>query len=98
MKRIHDLLGGVFEDQEVLKAVRAQIVMKNWSEIVGEMIANHSEPDRYDRGTLWIAATGTAWAQEIRMQEELILNRLNEAADEPKLFEKIRVGVRKTRR
>jgi predicted nucleic acid-binding Zn ribbon protein len=67
--------------------------MRRWPEIVGPILAKHSHPERYDRGTLWIAASGSAWAQELRLGQELILGRLNEAVGET-LFTGIRVGVR----
>ena len=44
---------------EVLKAARAWRIMHRWPEIVGEGLAERSTPDRYDRGTVWVAVRGS---------------------------------------
>ncbi len=82
---------------EVLRTARAQAAMRQWPEVVGEILAAKSEPDRFDRGTLWIVAQGSAWAQELRLRKDLILTRLNEQANEPHLFLDLKVGTRKLR-
>lgn len=94
MKRVDGLLGMALGRPEVLRAARAQKAMQKWGEVVGEALADKSFPDRFDRGTLWVVATGSAWAQEIRLRKEEIVRRLNEAAGEAGLFNEIRVGVR----
>jgi predicted nucleic acid-binding Zn ribbon protein len=97
MKKVEGMLGAALGRPEVLKAARAQIAMRKWGEIVGEALADKSEPDRYEKGTLWVVASGSAWAQEIRLRKEDIVTRLNEAAAEPGLFRDVRVGVRSFR-
>ncbi|HRI43957.1 MAG TPA: DUF721 domain-containing protein [Fimbriimonadaceae bacterium] len=97
MKRIADLLGKAVEQTEVLRAARAQAVVRQWASIVGEVLANKATPERFERGTLWVAASGSAWAQEIALRKELILDRLNGLANE-RLFEDLRVGTRVPRR
>jgi len=90
MKRLSDVLGTVFADSDVPNAARANIVMRQWSSAVGDILAMHSTPDRYDHGVLWVEATGSAWAQEIRMSQGIILDKMNEIAGEV-LFREIRV-------
>jgi predicted nucleic acid-binding Zn ribbon protein len=79
---------------EVLRAARAQRILREWPSIVGPAMATRSFPDRYDHGTVWVAVTGSAWAQELRMQKDQILTRLTERAGEPNLFINLRFGVR----
>ncbi len=93
MKRLSDVLGTVFADSDVPNAARANIVMRQWSTAVGEILALHSAPDRYDHGVLWVEATGSAWAQEIRMSQAVILEKMNDIAGE-QLFREIRVSHR----
>lgn len=97
MKKIGDMLGGSIGHVEVLRAARAQRVIRHWPEIVGEFLASKSVPDRYERGTLWVAASGSAWAQEIRMQQVEVLEKLNAYAGS-ELFTALRVGTRPPRR
>lgn len=79
---------------EVLRCAAAQRVLRSWPEIVGEGLAGRSHPDRYGKGTVWVAVQGSAWAQELRMRKELILDRLRERCGDPSLFTDIRFGVR----
>lgn len=94
LKRMSDILPEIFADGDVPKAARAHIVMRQWSEAVGEILSNHSVPDRYDHGVLWVETSGSAWAQELRMRQTEILTRLNELAGERGLFRELKVTHR----
>lgn len=80
--------------EEVLRMARAQRVLKDWASIVGPGMAGRSHPERYDRGTVWVAVEGSAWAQELRMIKDVILDRLEQKAGESGLFLDVRFGVR----
>ena len=97
MRRLGDLLGSAVDRSEVLRAARAQRIIRKCPEFVGPVLAEKCLPDRYDHGTLWVGAVGNAWAQEIRFQADTILDRMNEAAGE-RLFIKMRVGTRPVQR
>ena len=88
------VLPAALENDEVLRAARAQAAMRRWPEAVGVMLAERSFPDRFGRGTLWVAVEGSAWAQELRMMKDVILKRLNELSGEAGLFTDVRFGVR----
>lgn len=98
MKPIQNLMNATVMPPEVLRAARAISTMRKWELVVGNEMANRSWPERYDHGTLWVAVTGSAWAQELRMQKDEILARLNSLADEPGLFVNARFGVRPLKR
>lgn len=97
MKKVGQMLPAAIGREEVLRAARAYKVLKNWPKIVGEAMAARSVPDRFDRGTVWVAVEGSAWAQELRMQKDHILSKLADYSGEPGLFENIRFGVRPIR-
>ena len=82
MKRLGHMLGDAIGRGEVIRAARAQAVMREWRQIVGEGLAQKSYPDRYDKGTVWVAVQGSAWAQELRMMKGQILEKLNGRARE----------------
>jgi predicted nucleic acid-binding Zn ribbon protein len=94
MRKIRQVLPGAIENTEILKAARAQAAMRRWPEVVGPMLAEKSFPDRFGRGTVWVAVEGSAWAQELRLMKDRILFRLNEVAGERALFTDVRFGVR----
>jgi len=82
-------------ERDVVLAAKATEVLKRWEEVVGVGLATRSWPDRFEKGTVWVAVTGSAWAQELRLKKELILGRLNEMAPEGVRFLDVRFGVRK---
>jgi predicted nucleic acid-binding Zn ribbon protein len=97
MTKLSDLLPAALSQSGVLRAARAQIVMKNWTEAVGPVLADKTTPDRFESGTVWVSAKGSAWAQELRLHQETVLARLNEMSGERGLFKELRVGVRPPR-
>ncbi|WOX10983.1 DUF721 domain-containing protein [Streptomyces sp. N50] len=55
-------------------------VMGRWPQIVGEAIALHCTPERYDEDAreLMVRCDSTAWATEIRLRAPQLVARLNE--------------------
>ena len=98
MKKLQDIMPTAIGHAEVLSGARAQKVMRRWEEVVGTLLADKTEPDRFDRGTVWVTASGSAWAQELAMRKEEILSRLNALAGEDRLFKEIRIGTRPRKR
>lgn len=94
MRLLSDVLPEALGRPDVLRAARALRVARQWESIVGTIMAARSSPERFDHGVLWIAATSSVWAQEIRLRREEIVARLNTAAGERGLFREIRVTVR----
>src|SRR5690349_19105714 len=93
MKRVQQMLGPAIGREEVIRMARAQRVLREWDQIVGPSMAARSHPERFDRGTVWVAVEGSAWAQELRMIKDVLLDRLAQRAGEG-LFLDIRFGVR----
>jgi predicted nucleic acid-binding Zn ribbon protein len=94
MRQLGHMLASAIEQTEVLRAARAQAVLRDWVSIVGPGLAGRSFPERFDRGTVWVAVEGSAWAQELRMIRDVILDRLEQKSGEKGLFLDIRFGVR----
>lgn len=94
MKPVGRILPAAVPSKEVLLAAKAQALFRDWESIVGETLARKSWPDRYGKGTVWVAVEGSAWATELRMRKGEILERLAERAGDPTIFKDIRFGVR----
>lgn len=94
MKKIGDMLGDAVGRGEIVRQGKAQRILRRWDEVVGAEMARRSSPDRYGQGTVWVAVQSAAWAQELRMAKDLILERLNGLSDEPNMFKDVRFGVR----
>jgi predicted nucleic acid-binding Zn ribbon protein len=94
MRKIDKVLSPALGRDEVLKKARAQSILKRWEEVVGPEMARRSWPDGYTNGTVWVAVTGSAWASELRLIRDQILNRLHMLGGEPGMFQDIRFGHR----
>lgn len=94
MRQLSGLLGDAIKRKEVLRAARAQKALKDWPEIVGPLLAARSHPDRFEQGTVWVSVVGSAWAQELRMRESEILERIAVRTGDRHLVVSLRFGVR----
>ena len=97
MRAIENLLIPALGRDEVVRAAQAQRALRAWNEVVGEALGARSCPDRYDRGIVFIAVQGSAWAQELRLSKPQILARLRARAGDSSLFVDLRFGVRPLR-
>lgn len=97
MRKLSSVLSDAIDRREVLRAARVQRLVRNWSAIVGEGLAQRSNPDHFDRGTLWVSVTGSAWAQELRMVTPQILEKIAKLSGDPNLVIDVRYGVRPPR-
>lgn len=94
LNRVDEFLAKAVPMPDLLRVARAQAALRQWDAVVGEQLATRSWPDRFERGTVWVAVEGSAWAQELRMRKDQILRRLAEISGEPDLFKQVRFGVR----
>lgn len=94
MRRLDQLLGYTFEQKEIVRAAQVWQALRRWNEIVGEALAKKSWPDKYERGTVYVAVAGSAWAQELRMLKPKILSRIDGMIKDRGLVSDIRFGVR----
>ncbi len=51
-------------------------IKMGWDHIAGERLAEKSEPTRITRGTLTVAAEGSAWAAEVSIASKMILRNV----------------------
>ena len=61
---------------------RAEVggIFGRWEEAVGEYVARHARPSRFEDGTLAIDVDEPAWVTEIEFRTEEITQRLKEVA------------------
>jgi hypothetical protein len=86
---IRDILDetvGALGLRDRLRAIRALL---NWEEVVGKTVAAAAQPEALKEGKVFIAVKSNAWIQELRFQQQTILQRLNEHAGAPIFHELI---------
>lgn len=60
-----------------------QTIQRLWPETVGAAVAKQTSPLRIQRGTLQVATSTAAWAQNLAFQRQLILAKLNPQISTP---------------
>jgi predicted nucleic acid-binding Zn ribbon protein len=49
-----------------------------WQEVVGELLAQHVQIERIDKGTLFLKADSASWRSEVMLRREEIRDKVNE--------------------
>lgn len=52
------------------------LAVHNWSELVGNVIADKAKAVRYEEGVLYVAVPDDTWRHQLSMQLEVILSKL----------------------
>lgn len=73
-------IGGVIEkvvkSLGISKSYHGWLVVSKWSDIVGDQIAKVAKAVRFDDGTLYVAVPDAAWRQNLAMETEVILHKI----------------------
>jgi len=57
------------------------LIALNWKNIVGELLAEHSTPEKYEHHILFVKVSNPTWMQELVLIKLQILNRVNSLLD-----------------
>lgn len=60
-----------------------QQLLDCWQEVVGKVIATHTQPISIERDVLWVATSGAAWAQNLTFERRRLLKKLNKILPTP---------------
>ena len=58
-------------------AIAQNNALNIWSEIVGEKVAKHTEPNRVEHGIMIIKVSSPTWRQELYFQKTEIIKKIN---------------------
>ena len=78
-RSLGDTLSQVTEDFGWTGSLAQHEVFARWAEIVGPDVAGHSEPITLSDGVLTVRCDSTAWATQLRMLRQSVLESLAEA-------------------
>ncbi len=54
-----------------------------WQEVVGKVVATHTQPVSIERDVLWVATSSAAWAQNLTFERQRLLKKLNKVLPTP---------------
>jgi len=69
------------------KAEVVESVFSDWERLVGEVIAEHTTPQRIEGGVLFLEVDNPAWASEMDWMSEELLRRITTMADTVEITE-----------
>lgn len=82
LKSINDILG-VLEIQDKLIEQPFIRLLNFWSEVVGTVIAAHTQPLSIQRDVLQVATSSAAWAQNLTFERQKLLLKINQRLPDP---------------
>ncbi|MBM4399968.1 MAG: DUF721 domain-containing protein [Candidatus Cloacimonetes bacterium] len=57
------------------------LICLNWKDIVGSLLAEHSNPKKYEHHILFVKVSNPTWMQELILIKSIIIERLNSKLD-----------------
>lgn len=73
-------MGDLIRELGIGKTLTEYGVITRWSEVVGERIAAVTQPERIEKGILFVAVSSAAWRAELTLRRQEIIDRINAAA------------------
>lgn len=77
-----EALENVIEQRGWGTAVSVHLLMGRWSELVGQVVAEHSTPEAYRDGVLVVRTSSTNWASQLRLMAPQLVARMNASLGE----------------
>jgi len=59
------------------KGVKQNTALLLWDEVVGENIAENTNPEKVEHGTLLVTVENSSWRQELVFKKKEIIDKLN---------------------
>ncbi|MDW8291139.1 MAG: DUF721 domain-containing protein [Armatimonadota bacterium] len=94
---LRDVLDETLDGMGLRERLQAFRALLHWEEVVGKTVAAAAHPEELKGGKVFIAVKSSAWLQELRFQQQVILQRLNEYAGAP-IFTELVFRVKPRRR
>ena len=89
MEHIGKALDGFIKNSKIEKGLEQSKALSIWADVVGDKIAENSDPQSIDAGVLIVRTKTPAWRQELQLQKKEILENLNTGSSN-KLIKDIR--------
>ena len=75
--RMDSLLAELFKKRQWDKRLALHAVFRNWLQVVGQEIAERTEPQVIRGTVLWIAVSDSVWMQQLHLQKQALLEHIN---------------------
>ena len=82
MKHIAKSLKESLKKAGLYQGVKSIKILELWPKVVGEKIANKTEANYINNGTLFVEVFNSTWRQELQFQKKDIIEKLNKEIKE----------------
>ncbi|HEY3417419.1 MAG TPA: DUF721 domain-containing protein [Armatimonadota bacterium] len=72
---LQTLVGGLLKNPKLVSSMRRVMLMSLWPQVVGELVAQKSWPEKVEDGVLIVGVVSHAWANELHMLKAQIIAR-----------------------
>jgi len=77
LEPLEQLLGNALHNTGLGKRLQEYKAVEAWDEVVGDLVAEHSNATGIREGTLFVDVTSSVWMQELQLLRGEIIERLN---------------------
>tara|TARA_Y100000766_G_C18504140_1_gene411069 strand:+ start:35 stop:310 length:276 start_codon:yes stop_codon:yes gene_type:complete len=77
MQRLKTAIKEAVKETGIEKALKQESAVFLWEEVVGKTVSTVTEAKKVENGILLIKTQSPTWRQELYMQKEEILNKIN---------------------
>ena len=78
MEQLKKVLKKTIENSGFKNAILQENAISIWPNVVGKNISKISKATSVDRGVLFVKVESATWKQELHMQKNEIINKINE--------------------
>ena len=96
-QRLHSILEKTLKALEIDVPLKTYSILGAWSEIVGESVAEHSQPRSVRNRILFLDVSHSTWMQQLQFLKPTLLEKVNNFLGEP-LIQDIRFKLGKISR
>ena len=79
MQHIGKALNSFVKDSKIEKGLEQHKALGLWPIIVGDKIAENTEAESVESGVVWVSVKNPVWRQELQLQKDQIIKKLNKA-------------------
>lgn len=79
-QKINNILNELVETRDWKKGIAEGSIFSEWREIVGNEIADHSNPITLYEGKLTIQTSSTAWSTQLRLMNDDLLRKIQQSS------------------
>ena len=77
MKHLKKAIEEAIDGAGIKSALKQESAVLLWGEVVGEAVSAVTKAERVESGTLIVRVETSVWRQELHMQKEEIINKIN---------------------